>query len=158
MKTANPLTNLYPELINTTPKKYVEFPGIQGNSELVLFVDVENKLAEKNLELLENILEAVGIKLADIGDAELYGPVGCEECNRTGYRGRVGCYELMEMSPEIREAVFKNAPTNRIRELAIQTGGMATLQADGVRKVLEGLTTVEEVLSITHRQDLMMGS
>ncbi|RME74712.1 MAG: type II/IV secretion system protein [Planctomycetota bacterium] len=104
----------------------------------------------------ESLLRAVGLTPADIGDRQLYGPVGCEECNGTGYRGRLGCYELMEMTPELREAVFNNANNLELRELAISSGGMTTLQRDGLRKVLDGLTTIEEVLRITHRQDLVL--
>ena len=104
----------------------------------------------------EVLMRAVGLKPADVRGRELYGPVGCDECNGTGFRGRVGCYELMEMTPVIREAVFKNRPTREIRELAISSGGMATLQMDGVRKVLDGMTTIEEVLTISHRQDLVL--
>jgi type IV pilus assembly protein PilB len=102
------------------------------------------------------MLRAVGLKPNDVVGKALYGPVGCDDCNGTGYRGRVGCYELMEMTAVLREAVFKNRPTREIRDLAISSGGMATLQADGVRKVLEGVTTIEEVLTISHRQDLAL--
>jgi type IV pilus assembly protein PilB len=102
------------------------------------------------------MLKAVGLSEADIGAAEFYGPIGCDHCNGTGYRGRVGCYEFMEMTPEIRDAVFNNAPTAEIRKLARNFGGMKTLQQDGVRKVMRGVTTLDEVLSITHRQDLLM--
>lgn len=103
----------------------------------------------------ETLMRAVGLKPEELRGRTLYGPVGCDECNGTGFRGRVGCYELMEMTPVIREAVFKNRPTREIRELAISSGGMATLQMDGVRKVLNGVTTIEEVLTISHRQDLV---
>jgi type IV pilus assembly protein PilB len=104
----------------------------------------------------DHLLRSVGLRHAELVGKALYGPVGCEECNGTGYRGRIGCYELMEMTPTIREAVFKNKPTREIRELAISSGGMATLQIDGVRKVLTGTTTIEEVLTISHRQDIAL--
>jgi type IV pilus assembly protein PilB len=104
----------------------------------------------------ESLMRAVGLRMEDLKGKTLYGPVGCEECSGTGYRGRVGCYELMEMTPALREAVFKNRPARELRELAISSGGMATLQMDGVRKVLDGVTTIEEVLTISHRQDLVI--
>lgn len=103
----------------------------------------------------DSLLKSVGLTLEQIGENVIYGPVGCDQCSGLGYYGRVGCYELMQMTPELREAVFNNEPTSRIRELAISTGGMATLQRDGIRKVLDGLTSIEEVLRITHRQDLL---
>ncbi|GIW71374.1 MAG: hypothetical protein KatS3mg102_0916 [Planctomycetota bacterium] len=105
-----------------------------------------------------SLMRAVGLSEEELGGRQIYGAVGCEECLGTGYRGRVGCYELMEMTPELRDAVFHNATTHRIRELAISSGGMTTLQRDGVRKVLDGVTTIEEVLRITHRQDLVLTS
>ena len=104
----------------------------------------------------ESLMRAVGVKPQEAEGHTFYQGIGCEECNGTGYRGRIGCYELMEMTPQLREAVFKGAPTDEVRRLAISTGGMATLQMDGVRKVLEGITTIEEVLTISHRQDLVM--
>lgn len=98
---------------------------------------------------------AVGLRPEQVRGKQLYGPVGCDNCNNTGYRGRLGVYELLEMSPQVRELAFNEAHTNEIRKAAIQNG-MCTLQQDGVRKVLEGLTTIDEVLVITHRQDLKL--
>jgi type IV pilus assembly protein PilB len=114
------------------------------------------KQCKEPTDIPEHMLRTVGLKKSDLAGRSIYGPVGCDDCNGTGFRGRVGCYELMEMGAALREAVFKNRPTREIRELAISTGGMATLQADGVRKVLDGMTTIEEVLTISHRQDLVL--
>ncbi len=72
---------------------------------------------------------------------------GCQNCNNTGYRGRLGIYELMRLGHELRDAIFHNKPTHVLRELAVK-GGMHTLLMDGVRKVFAGLTTVEEVLGV----------
>ena len=98
---------------------------------------------------------AVGMRPEHLRGRPLYGPVGCDDCNGGGYRGRMGVYELLEMGPQIRELAFQGAHTNEIRKAAIQAG-MSPLQADGVRKVLDGHTTIEEVLTITHRQDLKL--
>ena len=62
----------------------------------------------------------------------------------------------MEMTPAIRELAFAEAHSSEIRKAAIQ-GGMSSLQIDAVKKVLAGTTTIEEVLKITHRQDLKLG-
>ena len=86
----------------------------------------------------------------------IYQPVGCDRCGGAGYKGRQGVYELMEMTPQLRELAFNAAHTDEIRAAALQ-GGMATIQMDAVRKVMEGITTIEEVLKITHRQDLKLG-
>ena len=67
----------------------------------------------------------------------------------------MGVYELMEMQANLRELVFAEAHTQDIRRAAME-GGMTSLQMDGVRKILSGGTTVEEILKITHRQDLSL--
>jgi type II secretory ATPase GspE/PulE/Tfp pilus assembly ATPase PilB-like protein len=68
----------------------------------------------------------------------------------TGFYGRLGIFEMMEMTRQIREMAFRKEPTNVIREQA-RRSGMITLQEDGVRKVLGGITTIEEVLSNAQR-------
>jgi type IV pilus assembly protein PilB len=114
------------------------------------------EVCKEEITVQDHMARTVGMKTSDFRGKKICGPVGCEECNGSGYRGRIGCYELMEMTAPIREAVFKNRPTREIRELAISSGGMATLQMDGVRKVMESMTTIEEVLTISHRQDLVL--
>lgn len=98
-------------------------------------------------------LKTVGLKAEAIAGRTLYKPVGCKECSGNGYRGRMGVYELLEMSPIVRELTFQRASSLKIRNEAKQVG-MTSLQEDGVRKVLGGTTTIEEVLTITHRDDL----
>ena len=73
---------------------------------------------------------------------------GCSNCNKSGYRGRMGIYELMTMTTEIREMTFKGESTEAIRRLA-RRQGMRTLFEDGMIKALKGLTTIDEVLRIT---------
>ena len=99
------------------------------------------------------MLRAVGVKPEQIAGKTIYKPNGCDECNGIGYRGRVGCYELMELDSSLREMVFDGVPTDELRKAAIGRG-MAPLQVDGVRKVLSGVTTIAEVLKITHSQAL----
>ena len=72
---------------------------------------------------------------------------GCESCSETGYKGRRGVFELMVMSKELRELTFESAATDLLRKAAIGNG-MHTLAMDGVRKVLQGITTPEEVLRV----------
>jgi general secretion pathway protein E len=76
----------------------------------------------------------------------LYKPGGCSECQKTGYRGRTGIYELLLVTDAVRALVLKNADSPTIRRAAIEEG-MDTLVDDGARKVLEGQTTIEEVLA-----------
>ena len=101
-------------------------------------------------------LPAVGLTPQDVRGKTIYVPVGCETCSGNGYKGRLGVYELMEMTTQIRELAFAEAHTSDIRRAA-EAGGMTSLQQDGVRKVLEGHTTIEEVLRLTHRKDLKLG-
>ena len=70
---------------------------------------------------------------------------GCDECDGSGYRGRIGIYELMEINQEMREAVLAKVGAEELRMLAL-TAGMAPLLADGLSKVVQGLTTFEEIL------------
>jgi type IV pilus assembly protein PilB len=69
---------------------------------------------------------------------------GCEKCNNTGYKGRVGLYEVMEVTDELRELVLVGASALELRRKAIDDG-MITLRQSGLRKVKEGVTTIEEV-------------
>ena len=73
---------------------------------------------------------------------------GCPACNFTGMKGRVAIYEVMPISEELRDAILRNAPTAELREVA-QSQGMKTLRQSGLLKVLDGTTTIEEVLRVT---------
>ncbi len=101
-------------------------------------------------------LRAFGLDPAEIGDRELYQPGGCGECNYGGYRGRQGVFELLELNDDLRDMTYRCEPTPRLREAAISSGVMTTLKDDGLRKVFEGITTLDEVLRIIHREDLVV--
>jgi type IV pilus assembly protein PilB len=73
---------------------------------------------------------------------------GCDRCSGTGYKGRVGLFEVMEMTDSLRELVIDNAPSIEIRKRAISEG-MLTLRQSGLRKVLDGSTSLEEVVRET---------
>jgi general secretion pathway protein E len=72
---------------------------------------------------------------------------GCSACRGTGFRGRLGIFELLSFTDELREAIARNATRAQIRDLAV-AAGMGSLRADGGDKVRRGLTTVEEVLRV----------
>jgi type II secretory ATPase GspE/PulE/Tfp pilus assembly ATPase PilB-like protein len=78
---------------------------------------------------------------------------GCKDCNFTGYRGRLGIFELLLVNDEIRHLILKKTSANVIRKKAIAMG-MATLREDGWQKVKDGITSVEEVLRVTQEEDL----
>ena len=79
----------------------------------------------------EHMLRAIGIDGRMVRGKTIYRPEGCEECDYHGYRGRLGVFELMEMSPELREMTFRVTPTDKLRRQAINEG-MYSLQKDGV--------------------------
>lgn len=81
-----------------------------------------------------------------------FGPVGCLECRNTGFRGRVGVYEMLKMTPELKELIAANAGLGAIRKAAAKSG-MRSLRLRGAQKVAEGLTTAEEVLRVTPPAD-----
>ena len=95
-----------------------------------------------------NDLRALGISEADIKDTVFYEGKGCEKCFHTGYRGRTGIYELMQITDEIQELIYTRESAGKIKRLALDRG-MKTLRMDGARKVLKGVTTVAEVLRVT---------
>ena len=73
---------------------------------------------------------------------------GCEKCNNTGFKGRVGLYEVMEVTEEIRELILVGASSLELRRKAVDEG-MITLRRSGLLKVKDGVTTIEEVVRET---------
>jgi type IV pilus assembly protein PilB len=103
------------------------------------------KQPDKNPD--EKWLRLAGIKLSDIKDRTLYKPAGCDYCTGTGFRGRLGIFEMMIMNNELRTLAFQRAPANKLRNAAIASG-MKTLLQDGRLKVLNGVTTAEEIVKV----------
>jgi type IV pilus assembly protein PilB len=83
-----------------------------------------------------------------LGKVNFYKGKGCPACNFTGMKGRVAVYEVMPITEELRTLILRNAPTAEIRDLALNQG-MKTLRQNALQKVIEGVTTVEEVLRVT---------
>jgi type IV pilus assembly protein PilB len=96
----------------------------------------------------ETILRQIGLSVHDIGEKNFYYGTGCDQCNQTGYKGRKGIYELLDITEPIRELIAQRAPSVVIRQKAIEMG-MTTLRADGLRSIFDGDTTIEEVLKYT---------
>ena len=94
------------------------------------------------------LLRLLGIKPEDLQGHKIYHGVGCDRCHGTGFRGRVGMFEMMMMNAELREMAFQRQPTNKIRQAAIASG-MRPLLEDGKLKVFNGTTTLEEVAKHT---------
>jgi type II secretory ATPase GspE/PulE/Tfp pilus assembly ATPase PilB-like protein len=75
-------------------------------------------------------------------------PDGCDECNHSGYKGRIGIYEVLGVTVPIQKMIVANATSNQIQDQAISEG-MTTMQTDGLVKALRGNTTLDEVLRVT---------
>ena len=103
-------------------------------------------------ELSEYEARSLNLDSAQLAKATPMKPVGCEKCRGKGFRGRLGIFEILVADDEIRQMINHNATTlqlrHRVREL-----GMRTLREDGLRKVLAGMTTAEEVISSTMGDD-----
>ena len=96
----------------------------------------------------DETLERIEMTRDQIGGRPFYFGRGCKVCNGTGYKGRKGVFEYLRMSPPLRELVNNKAPTLIIREKARELG-MRTMREDGIRSILDGYTTVDEVLRYT---------
>ncbi len=95
--------------------------------------------------LNDEVLFELQLDKAEAAKATFMEGAGCVECNNTGYRGRAGIYEVMPLSPRLRELVLERASANEIKKMAIQEG-MLTLRRDALQKLMRGVTSPEEVL------------
>ena len=96
----------------------------------------------------EAILSQLGVSAHELGDKQFYTGAGCDVCGQTGYRGRRGLYELLNITDPIRELITARAPTVVIKQKAVELG-MNTLREDGLRNIYMGNTSIEEVLKYT---------
>jgi type IV pilus assembly protein PilB len=99
-------------------------------------------------ELTETEMRALRIEPGQLRDAQVMHGKGCEDCRGTGYKGRMGIFEIFVLDDEVRHMINKRSSTLNLRQRARELG-MRTLREDGIRKVLAGVTTAEEVISIT---------
>ncbi len=100
------------------------------------------------------ILSILGFTDRELEGKTLMRPVGCPACNKKGFKGRKGIFEMMLMNNEIRELAFKRSPANLIRNAAKATG-MKTLLDDGKIKILNGMTTAEEIARVTQAEGVV---
>jgi type IV pilus assembly protein PilB len=94
------------------------------------------------------VLAQLGLVESDTGGREFFTGQGCDACNDTGYRGRQGLFELLDMTDPIRDLVAQKAATVVLKQKAMELG-MKTLREDGLRNIFSGITTIEEVLKYT---------
>ncbi|MDP6811460.1 MAG: GspE/PulE family protein [Kiritimatiellia bacterium] len=96
----------------------------------------------------DDLIEQLSLTREDVAGRSFYYGTGCQHCNDTGYHGRKGIYEYLRVTDKVRELIDERKPTLIIREEAIREG-MRPLREDGVRSILDGYTTAEEVLKYT---------
>jgi len=101
------------------------------------------------------LMKLLNITEKDLEGKKIYKGAGCSRCHGTGYRGRIGIFEMMLMNNEIRQLAFERAPTNQLRRAAIASG-MRTLLEDGKIKILRGVTTLEEVARHAQAEGLVV--
>ena len=103
---------------------------------------------KEKVDIPPNALEELGFSSEDAKNVTIYKGRGCSRCNNTGYKGRVAIYEIIPISDQIRNMILKGASLSEIREQAIKEG-TSTLRNSGLKKIKEGITTIEEVMNAT---------
>ena len=110
------------------------------------------KKCAKPHNLPESALLEMGFTKGEAKDVKALKAKGCEACNRTGYKGRTAIYEVMPVDEDIREMILTRAQSREIKKKAIEKG-MVTLRQAGLMKIKNGITSVEEVLRETVRDE-----
>ena len=109
---------------------------------------MELQCSEFLIAITVEVLEEIGFTAEEARTVVPRKGAGCEKCNDTGYKGRIGLYEVMQVTDTLREMILVGASTLELRRAAIEHG-MLTLRASGLRKIAAGRTSVEEVLKET---------
>ncbi|MGJ8657229.1 MAG: GspE/PulE family protein [Akkermansiaceae bacterium] len=99
-------------------------------------------------ELTERELRMLNIDGGQMNDSSIYGPTGCEKCRTSGYKGRMGLFEIFKIDEEVSHMINDDLSSPQLRKRARELG-MRTLREDGIRKVLSGMTSAEEVIAVT---------
>ena len=130
-----------------------------GTEPFLVAASLEGVLAQRLLRTIcknckasyepnEALLTQLGVSSHELGDKEFYTGRGCEVCDQSGYKGRRGLFELLDITDPLRDLITERAPTVVLKQKAIELG-MQTLREDGLRNIYEGKTTIEEVLKYT---------
>ena len=99
-------------------------------------------------ELSERQIKALNLDAAQLADSTIMMPKGCVKCRGTGHKGRAGIFEIFQIDDEVRHMVNENLSTPQLRRQAREIG-MRTMREDGIRKVLNGMTSADEVINVT---------
>jgi type IV pilus assembly protein PilB len=150
-------TNDAPSAITRLDNMGIEPFHISSTVKLALAQRLARKICPKCKESYEveiDALSSYGLSEEDFDEGEnkvtLYKGSGCTKCSGSGYKGRIGLYELMEINNEIKELINQRKDANAIKEAAVRNG-MSSLRHAALKKVLEGRTTIDEMLRVTAR-------
>ena len=130
-----------------------------GTEPFLVSASLEGVLAQRLLRTIckdcraayepnESLLTQLGVTSHELGDKEFYTGRGCDVCDQSGYKGRRGLFELLDITDPLRDLITERAPTVVLKQKAIELG-MQTLREDGLRNIYDGNTTIEEVLKYT---------
>jgi type IV pilus assembly protein PilB len=147
-------TNDAPSTINRMIDMGIEPFLVASSTNLILAQRLLRRICshcKEEVKLHPEILRELGLTDEDRANGVFYEGKGCIECNNTGYRGRQGAFEVMPVTPGIRDLILDRAPTSEILTQA-RTEGMLTMREDALMKLKKGLTTAEEVLKETAAQ------
>jgi type IV pilus assembly protein PilB len=100
------------------------------------------------ITLTKQAFTKLGLKSEEFHTTTLYKGTGCKQCSNTGYKGRLAIYEVMPINENLKELILKGASSTELKKEAVESG-MSTLRASAIKKMKQGVTSVEEVLRIT---------
>jgi len=141
-------TNDAPSSINRMIDMGIEPFLVASSTNLILAQRLVRRICSQcktEMELHPEVLRELGLDTEEAKETTFYEGTGCVECNNTGYKGRQGIFEVMPVSPTIRDLILDRAPTSEIAKQACEEG-MLTLRQDALLKLKKGITTAEEVL------------
>ena len=147
-------TNDAPSTINRMIDMGIEPFLVASSTNLILAQRLLRRICshcKEEVKLHPEILRELGLTEEDCANNTFYEGKGCIECNNTGYKGRQGAFEVMPVTPAVRDLILDRAPTSEILNQA-RAEGMLTLREDALMKLKKGLTTAEEVLKETAAQ------
>lgn len=144
-------TNDAPSTITRLTNMGIEPFLVSSSVILILAQRLARKICEnckEEQEISETALLKIGFPTDKIKEIKCYAGMGCSECNRTGYKGRIALYEVMPAKDELKELILQGASSADIKKEATRRG-MSTLRQSGIKKVMDGITTIEEILRVT---------
>jgi type IV pilus assembly protein PilB len=148
-------TNDAPSTLNRLVDMGVEPFLVASSTNLIMAQRLIRRVCQtckQPVVLHPEVVQELGLGPDEMEDLVAHEGTGCVDCNNTGYKGRVGLYEVMPITPGIREMILNRDPVSEIRSLAMQEG-MMTLRGNAILNLRRGITTAEEVLKETARDD-----